>query len=420
MKKKILSLILVLALAFSLTTSAFAADTSSATSRWLNISKKSVTEIVNISSNPVSKLYLRLLFGTNGLFSEQMKTVQSITRLNDNIYMLNYQYDYDIDDLLERGTDSIADFLAYASGHLMFGKVNFKLKLDDLGCSAFTCFNEDGDRLMGRNFDYKDAPCFVVWTNPNDGYASVSMVDANMMLFGDVNKPRSAVKDMQVLLAPYLALDGINEKGLSMGVLQVKADGTEQDNGKTDIITTVAIRAVLDKCADVQEAIDLLSAFDMHDMMSSCSYHYQLSDAKGNSCVIEYIDNEMRVIWADSESRTQAVTNFFLSPDGVEDEPQGEERYETIMTKLSASDGILSETGAMKLLNSVHLNYRHHSYPWYVTTLWSAVYNSNDLTMNLCVRMDYDTVYQFSPLNAGKASVLPDNAGIADYVQAPD
>jgi len=420
MKTRILSLFLVLSLLFALTPSAAAAGSASAASRWLNSGKSSLSELVNTVSSTISKLYFKLLFGSDSFYKNQWQTIRSTTKLNDNVYMLNYQYDYDIDDLLARGTGSVTDFLAYASGHLLFGKFDLKLNLDDLGCSAFTCFNGEGDHLMGRNFDYKDAPCFVVWTDPDDGYASVSMVDANMMLFGDLNKPCSPLTGMQVLLAPYLALDGINEKGLSIGVLQMKADGTDQDNGKTDIITTVAIRAVLDKCADVNEAIALISDFDMHDMMSGCSYHYQLSDAKGNSCVIEYIDNEMRVLWAEPEAGTQAVTNFFLSPDGVADEPQGEVRFETIQTRLAAAEGILSETEAMKLLNTVHLNYRHHIYPWYVTTLWSSVYSANDLTMDLCVRMKYDTIYQFSPLNPGKASVLPGNAVITDYVQAPD
>lgn len=419
MKKRVISLILAAALFFSLTGTASAADTSSL-GGWLNSSKASLTELADGLSSTAARLYFKLLFGSDSFYQNQWQTIKSLQKLNDNVYMLDYQYDYDIDDLLARGTDSIVDFLAYSSMHLTYGKIDFLLSLDDLGCSAFTCFNEEGDHLMGRNFDYKDAPCFVVWTDPEDGYASVTMVDPNMMLLGDINKPISTANTMQILLAPYLALDGINEKGLSMGVLQVKAEGTAQDTGKTDIITTVAIRAVLDKCADVYEAIDFLSGYDMHDMLSSCSYHYQLSDAQGNSCVIEYIDNDMRVLWPEDEYAVQAVTNFFLSPDGVADEPQGAERYALIRSTLDEQQGILNETEAMQLLNAVHLNYRHHIYPWYVTTLWSSVYNANDLTMDICARMNYDTIYRFSPTEPLSASVLPDHANISNYTQAPD
>lgn len=59
--------------------------------------------------------------------------------------------------------------------------------------------------------------------------------------------------------APYMAMDGINEKGFSIGVLEIKSKATKQNTGKKPIITTVAIRASLDKCETENEAMKLLS-----------------------------------------------------------------------------------------------------------------------------------------------------------------
>ncbi len=405
MKKRIVSIILALMLLLSASLSVYAAENES---------------VFEKTGSFFEDQLVKLKFG-NSFYANQWQTVKSVEKLGDNIYMLDYAYDYDIDDLLNRGCGSIVDLLAYCSGHILSGRSSFDIHLDELGCSIFTCSDTSGNRLMGRNFDYKDAPCFVVWTDPADGYASVSMVDANMMLFGDLNKPWSATNSLQVLLAPYIPLDGINEKGLSIGVLQVKADGTAQDTGKKDILTTVAIRAVLDKAADVEEAVELLSGFDMQDMLFGCSYHYQLSDAKGNSCVIEYIDNEMRIIWGETNESgvvTQAVTNFFLSPDGKADTPEGQERYARMQDALEECSGVMTETEALQLLNRVHLNYKHKKYPWYVTTLWSAVYNASEGTLTMCARMNYDAIYRFRVGDPKNAVCINDNARIENYISA--
>ena len=52
---------------------------------------------------------------------------------------------------------------------------------------------------------------------------------------------------------------------------------------------------MLDKAANVDEALELLAQYDMHSSAGSC-YHFQLADAQGNSAVAEYIDNEFEVI----------------------------------------------------------------------------------------------------------------------------
>ena len=43
--------------------------------------------------------------------------------------------------------------------------------------------------------------------------------------------------------------------GLTIGVLQLNVEPTQQDTEKTDITTTSAIRMVLDKAATVDEAV---------------------------------------------------------------------------------------------------------------------------------------------------------------------
>jgi hypothetical protein len=69
----------------------------------------------------------------------------------------------------------------------------------------------------------------------------------------------------------------VNEKGLSIGVLQLDVEPTHQDNGHTDITTSSAIRLILDRAATVDEAVELLRRYDMHSSANAC-FHFQIAD----------------------------------------------------------------------------------------------------------------------------------------------
>ena len=113
--------------------------------------------------------------------------------------------------------------------------------------------------------------------------------------YNSENLPTSLVKGIMTLAAPYAPLDGVNEKGLAVGVLQIKTTPTNQQTDKVDITTTSAIRLLLDRAATVEEAIELLSQYDMHASANSC-YHFHIADANGGSVIVEYIDDEMSVV----------------------------------------------------------------------------------------------------------------------------
>lgn len=336
----------------------------------------------------------------------QYRAMKKVERLDENIYMMDYCLDYGLDELLEKGAKNVGEMLAFVSKKTTFGLNVFKAGEGGFACTTFDAFNKNGDHLLGRNFDYKSAPCMVVWTHPKNAYSSVAVADCNFMLYGTKNKPVSPLNRLQTLLAPYCCMDGVNEKGLAIAILELKTKATSQSTGKKDISTTVAIRGVLDKCATVEEAVEFFRSYDMHDAFFCC-YHYQITDSTGKSVIIEYVNNEMRLFYpekrADSQEPFQFAANFFLSQDGDNSKGFGYDRAEKVEAALSKSGGRLEEAEAVRLLEEVHLNYRHEKYPWQVITLWSVVYNSNALTATLAAGLDYERVYSFSvnqPLKA--------------------
>lgn len=333
------------------------------------------------------------------------------------LYLLDYNYDYELDNVLNEGFDSKIEFLRYASKHIMKSKYDYELDFKELGCTGFTCFNKDGEQIMGRNFDYKKSSCTLVWAHPKNGYKSVSLVDSDTILLCILIRPIRSIKANE-RMSVYLPLDGINEKGLSIGVLQVKAKTTRQNTGKKKILTTLAIRAILDKCATVDEAIELLNNYDMVDMLN-CNYHFLISDATGKSVVVEYVNNEMRVV-PQEEDRTLAVTNFYLSKDGKDRKPEGIERYKKVKEELKKCKGICSEMDAMKILNSVHFDYKHEIFPWRIITLWSCVFNCAKRTLTFVSHLKYGKVYLISPTKPCEVEVLEQKAEISEYTPPID
>ena len=329
--------------------------------------------------------------------NEQLKkeTIKSLRRVNDNLWTLVYKNDYALDALLERGTGSILDTVTFLQDAVRKPGLKVNPDKDGFACSTFNVRDENGSHLFARNFDYKEAPCVVMWTAPENGYRSMAVVDSTFFIYGTkLFKMKNSRNRRRLIGAPYMSMDGINEKGFSCAVLEIKAKSTKQNTGKKPINTTVAIRAALDKCETVDQALDLFLSYDMHDLLG-INYHYQFADAAGNSAILEYVDNEPFIIRQKTPYESLYVTNYFLAPGGDNRKGMGKDRYERIEEVLKKNDGVLSENKAMELLSECNLFYRHKTFKHMVITLWSAVYNCSENSMLLCAAMDYSRKYKF-------------------------
>lgn len=334
------------------------------------------------------------------LFGHELATLGSIVKVNDYpLYTMTYDGDYGIDEFIAQGgASNDGELIQFVVNRIMKG-LPITIDLPDLACSTFNATTPEGDALFGRNFDLSFSPGMLVRTDPADGYASVSMVNLGFLGYGEDKLPEDLVSSLTTLAAPYAPLDGMNEAGLAVGVLLIDTDPTDQQTDKVDITTTTAIRMMLDSCATVDEAVALLEQYDMHSSANSC-YHFQIADASGASVVVEYIGNEMSVLEPGDATTMgalsgaagvtyQAATNFLLTP-GEYDFGHGQDRYETLMSTLSAASGVLAEDEAMDLLAAVaqepHLNGRGEE----SATQWSVVYNLDDLTARIVMGGAYD------------------------------
>ena len=103
-------------------------------------------------------------------------------------------------------------------------------------CSLFTVLLDEDNLLYGRNFDWQFSPALLLFTDPPDGYASVSMVDIAYLGFdGTTTKDIADLpidEQTGLLDAPYLPFDGMNEYGLAIGMAAVPPGDMQPDANK--------------------------------------------------------------------------------------------------------------------------------------------------------------------------------------------
>lgn len=319
------------------------------------------------------------------MFQRELRTLGTLERVGDtSLFTMEYIGDYGFDDFLETGASSDPELINFIAGKLLKG-LPMEFDLPDLGCSTFAVETPEGEHLFGRNFDMYYSPALFVRTAPDNGYKSISMVNLAYIGFGENKLPTNLANSFLTLAAPYVPLDGVNEKGVAVGVLLIDTEPTNQQSDKVDITTTTAIRMILDKATTVDEALALLSQYDMHASANSC-YHFQIADATGKAVVVEYIGDEMNVI------DSPRATNFLLT-EGDWDFGGGQDRFDILEATMTEKNGIFTETEAMDLLESVSQKVKVDKTS---TTQWSCVYNQTNGTVNIAMGMDYDHIHTFS------------------------
>lgn len=312
----------------------------------------------------------------------QRRTLASLRRIGDSpLFVMDYACDYRLDDFMRIGADSDSQLNRFIVTHLL-GGAPMVHEMPDMGCSTYAGMLASGERIFGRNFDEQDCLLLVLTTHPTDGYASISVVNLSYIGITARSLPLTPENHYFLLAAPYVPLDGVNEKGLAVGVLKIRNTPTSQQRGNISVTTTSAMRIILDRCATVDEAINLLLQFDMHSS-ANVDFHFHLADSSGGSAIVEYVHNDMKIV------RHGCATNFLLTPDtGVQG--SGHDRYEILRQALHENSGEFRDIpAAMRLLQAVSGG----------STRWSAVYNLTKPALWLAVGRRYEELKHFELLH---------------------
>lgn len=302
----------------------------------------------------------------------EKKTLDSLTKLGDGIYLMDCYTDYKVDEYLKANITDVTGLDTWLTKNLTHGVPTGDVP--DMGCSSFAVNGTSGDHLFGRNYDMDSGDSLIIRTVPANGYASIGIVDLthiNMGYYGDYDINDEEAKPL-LFAAPWCISDGINEKGLGISLLDVSDPHEVEDTSKDDLLIYSSLRIILDTCATVDEAVNVFNSYDMYSPRHH-SYNVFITDKSGRSVIVEWADGTTYVI------EDTAVTNFQL----CRNRPSldGDQRYAKIHNRIDDAASMTSED-AMGVLKFVSRD-----------TRWSAVYNLEKFSVDICFNGDYSKTY---------------------------
>ena len=271
-------------------------------------------------------------------------------------------------------------------------------------CSSFAALNPQGHAIFGYNNDGASPPIILLFTDPSDGYASISIseIGGSVPGFNKSFTPFDSDRARSLLLyAPYSTQSGMNEMGLAVSTMTDPEGSWSIDPQKDTLGAAEARRAILDHAKDVEEAIALLSQKNVSYQDTSVS-HLLLADRSGHSALLEWVDGEMKVIR--NQQPWQVSTNFrvygaqqkinadlaqYRASGTVTADTLGENhwRYVTAWETLRKADGLLSLEQSMDLLSAVSVKYM---------TRYSIVFDLTTGDVQIVTDRNYDEPYNYN------------------------
>ncbi|MCQ2145680.1 MAG: carcinine hydrolase/isopenicillin-N N-acyltransferase family protein [Bacteroidales bacterium] len=219
----------------------------------------------------------------------------------------------------------------------------------EFGCSAVRNGN-----YYGRNLDFfvsEVAEVIVHTTAKADRHASVGVGRLLTMTDEDIAK---GVTAEELALLPWGMFDGINDAGLycNMNVTPSSDSGiphTSPNPGLPEVYCAFLVRALLDNCATVEEAIQFVNSHDVTGMdKGGFDLHFMIGDPE-KTVVLEFIDN--KAVFGEHNIMTNFLVNklpeYTPHADGVE-------RYDILVENYD--EGGKSMEGMYNLLKRVRFS----------------------------------------------------------------
>jgi len=333
------------------------------------------------------------------LTKNQRKTLTSIKKLNNYpLYSMKYYGDYSDLESVNK-------------------KLIFDLAKNKSQCTSIASHGKKS--LFGRNHDYTQDPVLVLFTNPKNKYSSISMVDLAYIGIDKKKEIKSLKDKSSFLYAPFAPCDGMNEKGLAIGLMarddqisfwNLLTNKSIIGNKKEQNLTSslMIIRKVLDNAATVEEAVKIFKKHSIY-FFATVRLHYLVSDKYGKSAVIEFENNTIKII--NNRSKWQVSTNhgIYSGKEKLQkeskkywknnafrktNEPDSYWRYITADHMAKNKYNSMSTNDMMNILQKVSMEFS--SIYGFRITNWSVVYDQENLKAHISIGRKYNKTYNYS------------------------
>lgn len=258
-------------------------------------------------------------------------------------------------------------------------------KSQPFACTVIYGKTPQGEALLGRNFDWEQDPALLLYTDPPDGYAAVSMVDLEFLGIDEGVAWETLEKLRE---APFWPFDGMNERGVAVGILAVPGTPGLRDPTKPTLDSLAVIRLILDYAGDLDEALALIQSVNIQ-FSGGPWLHYLISDREG-SALVEILSDRISIIR--SPEPWQAATNFIQTGLSESEADAACIRYRIASDRLAAAQGVLEPLQAMEILKDTSQQ----------STVWSIVYNLKSGEVLVSLGRNYSRVHAFALTKTGK------------------
>lgn len=322
-----------------------------------------------------------------------IRSIWSIRHIpNTKMYVMDYYASYNLDELAKSGTDPndvegslfralLPDLLIpiaeMISGHK---KGDRDWHTSRHSCSSISLVTEDGSVLFGRNFDWSHDPCLIV--RVHGATSSVAVLDLHYLKLDEAKLADLSIKDrLNLLFAPYIAEDGMNEYGLAVSSMAADESDVPFNSERPTVIKPLLKRLILDQARTTVEAVELIQKYNIDFAGTPC--HFMIADRSGKNVVVEFVKGETSI--ATSTKPWHIATNHLLKGNTEQANREKCWRFKIASEALSHNDSRADSDRMMQLMSSISVE------DW---TMWSSVYDLNSGTYQIAYRRQYKDVFE--------------------------
>lgn len=268
------------------------------------------------------------------------------------------------------------------------------------GCSMFEHRTGRESGLVGRNFDNRDSQVLVGWFYPQEGYASVALLPlADLGYTPDAPfDPDNEQHRKTLLYAPVMAIEGMNEKGVTVTLASLERRPVNQVPEREPRFLIHLVREILDHAGSVHEAVSIAEKYNVFDNGGDViSHHIFLADPRSGSAVLEWRDGVMHLV--KDSGHWQVVTNSAMFEVPLEERRRNCARYAKLVKAMDRQDETMTWQQAMDALASAkqkNRTYHIDGRKLKVSTQWSAVFDTGRREVYLALAGDYRKIYRFA------------------------
>ena len=161
----------------------------------------------------------------------------------------------------------------------------------EAGACSDVFVNSGAEMVSGRNIDWPMGADVRMSINPRGLFRTAEATYPTDQPLSWISQYGSITLQLYIL-GTYITLDGMNEHGLSVGMLMMLSSVYPSPDSRPYLNDDKWVLYYLDNCRTVAEAVEIAPTIRVSCLLGG---HLVLHDPTGDSAVMEYVDGELKI-----------------------------------------------------------------------------------------------------------------------------